>query len=945
MNTGEWLQRHWQQVQEIFDEALKLEPSARSQYVEAASGDDPELRAQVESLVRSLERAGDFLEQPPEETRDFDDVLSMTGQIIGPYRIVEELGRGGMGAVYRAVRTGDYEQQVAIKLIKRGLDTEFVLRRFRAERQILAKLQHPGIAQLLDGGSTPDGRPYFVMECIQGEPLDRYCEARNLPINERLRLFRMVCSAVEYAHRNLIVHRDIKPGNILVTADGIPKLLDFGIAKVLSPALEDPGGQTVVGAKLMTPEYASPEQKTGDPITTASDVYSLGVVLYVLLTGCLPKDQQGGAGVEKPSTAAVRSGNTQLAGRLSGDLDTIILKALRVEPERRYSSVENLSEDVRRYMESLPVSARKDRWSYRTSKFVRRHAAGVAAAALVTVSVIVGFGATLWEAHVAGIQRARAERRFNDVRKLANTLMFDIYDGVKELTGSTKARKQILDSALNYLDSLTQESGGDPALQRELASAYQRMGEVRLHQSAANLGDTRGALDCYRKALALRQAVAASPRAGHDDQVGLARTYYLLARISSVSGNPTESLESGQRAVEILEKLKDGARALDDKVLVALQASYDVVGDALSSDSNSGGLGRIPEAVDVHRKALVLAQGRQQKYPRAVAICLIKVGNDYRKLGDRKSALDAYYKSQEILLKLVGDSTKAEPRRDVAGIASAIGDTLVLEGDGKGALSAFDRCQRISKELAAADPANQQGQMDLGEATEGVGNSYYVLGNMVMARTQLATARELISEVSHHDPSNKDARTMLAVIDVQLGQVDEKSRRTVDALQEYRDALGIFLKGVSVDAGDIDARLNTGAAYLRIGSALARTKAYVQSEENYRHALEYVESLTNRKPADEGALYTAANAYFGLGEAMIGMSLDTAQTQEARMQSLNQARDFLRRSSAFWGRIHNPARLAPGGFDTASPKDVEAAEIRCKTALAALNRPAFAMRN
>ena len=280
----------WKQVRDILDAAIALAPSEREAHIQQACPDDPELRSEVDSLLRSHEQAGNvFLENP---AVNLNAVLeqpgpepSWIGRLIGVYRIVEQIGHGGMGEVYRAVRAdGQYEMEVAIKLVRTGYGSSELLQRFLHERQILASLDHPNIARLYDGGTTEDGIPYLVMELIRGTPIDLYCDENDLGINERLRLFTQVCAAVQYAHQRLVIHRDIKPGNILVTKDGIPKLLDFGIAKFLNPSS---GTETTV-VRAMTPEYASPEQIRGEPITTATDVYSLGVVLYRLLTGHSP---------------------------------------------------------------------------------------------------------------------------------------------------------------------------------------------------------------------------------------------------------------------------------------------------------------------------------------------------------------------------------------------------------------------------------------------------------------------------------------------------------------------------------------------------------------------------------------------------------------------------------------------------------------------------------
>jgi serine/threonine protein kinase len=373
----------WQRVKELFDAALERERATRVSFLAQAAADDPSLADEVLGLLDSDEKASAFLSTSPRpEYRNLassEPVSVPVGRHIGPYRVMGEIGQGGMGAVYRAVRDDDqYQKQVAIKLVRGGMDSEFVIERFKAERQILANLEHANIARLIDGGTTEEGWPYFSMEYVEGQPIDQYCASRSLSTRQRLELFLTVCSAVQYAHQRLVIHRDLKPRNILVTEDGVPKLLDFGIAKLLGA--EAGQGATLTGLPMLTPEYASPEQVKGEGITTASDVYSLGMLLYELLARkrayeiktrsleeiarmvCLAEPEQ-------PSAVAPRA----LSRQLAGDLDTIVLRAVRKESVRRYPSVQELSEDIRRHLVGLPVLARGDTLSYRAGKFVRRH--------------------------------------------------------------------------------------------------------------------------------------------------------------------------------------------------------------------------------------------------------------------------------------------------------------------------------------------------------------------------------------------------------------------------------------------------------------------------------------------------------------------------------------------------------------------------------------------
>jgi eukaryotic-like serine/threonine-protein kinase len=431
----------WQQIESIFQSALDCDPAVRGALLDSSCTGDPELRREVESLLAS------YHEDRPTDSRAFcqgmailEDraTLLMLDRKVGAYRIVREIGRGGMGVVYLAARADEsYEKLVALKVLPRGLDGEDIVRRFRSERQILASLEHPNITRMLDGGATEDGLPYLVMEYIEGEPIDLYCSTHRLNVSDRLRLFQQVCHAVSYAHRNLVVHRDIKPSNVLVTREGVPRLLDFGIAKLLSPGAV-PGDAIITALRAMTPEYASPEQIRGEPVTTATDVYSLGVLLYRLLTGRRPYRTQAASGreferaiceeePEKPSLAVRRArepipdpsgpssavegpeGSTEkLSRRLAADLDNVVLMAMRKEPTRRYVSPDQLSDDISRHLNDLPVIARPDTRNYRLSKFIRRNRTAVIAAAIVLMTLVAGLAVTLRQVHVARVQRDRA---------------------------------------------------------------------------------------------------------------------------------------------------------------------------------------------------------------------------------------------------------------------------------------------------------------------------------------------------------------------------------------------------------------------------------------------------------------------------------------------------------------------------------------------------------
>jgi serine/threonine-protein kinase len=497
----------------------------RQAFAEQTLGGDAEALREVLSLLRADARARGFLELPLVEPAAGGAAeaqgAAWIGKRIGPYRLVGKLGEGGMSTVYLAEREDEqYRRQVAIKVVRSAFAGEDQLRRFRAERQILASLDHPGIARLYDGGATEEGLPYLVMEYIEGEPIDDFCDRRRLTIAQRIELFRAVCSAVHYAHQNLVVHRDLKPGNILVTTAGLPRLLDFGIAKLLTPELLPAGPVTTVAwLRLMTPYYASPEQILGKPVTTGSDVYSLGLLLYKLLTGRLPRRFAGQAPAaiervvteeepEKPSAAVGRGGRdgpegpptpeagqleavarargvrpAQLRRLLAGDLDTVVLSALRRDPQRRYGSAEQLSEDLRRHLEGLPVLAHPDSLPYRAGKFLRRHRLAVgAAAAILLLAVGAAVAFALQSARLAR-ERDRAERERVKAQRVAEFLeeVFSLSHRADPRIEPMTAL-EVLERGARKLDQMGDQPQIQAALMHTMGRIYRDLG--RFEQAA-----------------------------------------------------------------------------------------------------------------------------------------------------------------------------------------------------------------------------------------------------------------------------------------------------------------------------------------------------------------------------------------------------------------------------------------------------------------------------
>jgi serine/threonine protein kinase/tetratricopeptide (TPR) repeat protein len=863
----------WQQVAEALDKVLHFSTGQRVDYLAEVARGDPELYRELESLLASHKEAGsEFLNTPALPTApgdvEADPQHSLLGRRLGAYQIVEVIGIGGMGKVYRAFRADDqYRKQVALKVVRGGQDSGFVISRFKNERQILASLDHPNIARLLDGGTTEEGVPYFVKELIEGKAIDRYCHEHNLATAERLKLFLQVCSAVQLAHQRLIVHRDLKPGNILVTPDGVPRLLDFGIAKLLDPAMGEGSEptQTLTQFRAFTPGYASPEQIKGEPITTASDVYSLGVVLYELLTGCSPYGSSGRTPHEisrsvcdlepvKPSTAIRRRSTSpqrggppvaggesnKLSRRLKGDLDNIILMAMRKEPPRRYNSVEQFAEDIRRHLENLPVIARRDTAGYRASKFIARHKTGVAATAAFAILLLAALFVTVREARIARQQaeiareqRARAERRFNDVRKLANSLMFEVHDSIKNLPGTTPARKLLVSRALEYLDSLSREASGDPSLQRELAAAYDRMGDVLGDTGTANLGDFVGASQSYAKALAIRESLAAANPTDLAVQTELADEYFRAAGVLQNTGDFAGALKTLQQAQPFMQRIAAGHSdpRLQDRIAglyyftgVALEKSGDFA-NALQNYRNGAS---VREPIAINLGANVFVRAHMVADYNGMAKMLTATGHVDEAIPLAAKALGIMKQLSE------ANPTNATFREWLAESYGISADLQVQKGNLEPALEFDRRAQEIFKELHNADPSN-----DL--AVGNLAFNYLSIGEILVRQSRIARGlqniRASLAMVQGIGvPKNLWDSTVLSESYSDLGMAygalaehamtrDERTRDWREARSWYQKALEVW--GEKAKLGTTDAMGRNQVA--PISQQLAKCDANLQA--------------------------------------------------------------------------------------------------------------------
>lgn len=753
----------WKKIKEAFAEAVEMPMGQREIFV--AQNCEPEIRVEVEKMLEM--DANDSLETSP--LQQFNPI----GKTIGKYKVLEEIGRGGMGKVYLATRE-DLGQKVALKIIKRGLDSEDILRRFKHESEILATLEHPNIARLIDGGTTDDGLPFYAMEFVEGMPIDEFCQNKSL--EEKLDLFRQVCKAVAYAHARLIVHRDLKPSNIIIDSEGTAKLFDFGIAKILT---EDNFGKkgTATSLGMMTPNYASPEQIRGEQVTTATDIYSLGIILYELLTGILPYDLRDKT-LDKvleivSKTETIRPSENPQSKiqnlKLKGDLDNIALKALQKEPERRYQSVKDLSEDIRRFLVGLPITARPDTFRYRATKFVQRNKIAVTAASLVFLSLIGGIVGIYYQYSVANHQRALAEKRFADVRELANKVVFRYHDEIAKFPGAVALREELVQDAVKYLDNLNAEEIDDNSLKLELARAYQKIGDVQGRPYTANLGKSEDALVSYKKSVdILEKALAKSP-----NEIELKREL-VKSYLRFISLNKRLAVADNEPIDRAL-KLQLEINETDDNKPIenALQLAevYINHGDYYGND--------IPNRIETYKKVADLLENIPDKtleiqhtLTRAnqrIGTNYVWLGDQFAKEGNKEKSLENYRLALPYTQKMF-ESTKLEIaiggttqnlQRVLAGCNQNLGENYLKLGEKAKGLEMLQKSLEITMDLAKADPQNTEAPIDVANSYISLSTAYEQFGDYQEAITANEKAIEILKKSISLDNKNAEVADAL----------------------------------------------------------------------------------------------------------------------------------------------------------------------------------------
>jgi eukaryotic-like serine/threonine-protein kinase len=879
-------------IEAIFNEALDAPSEVRPALIAERCDGDEVLMAEVKSLLRASDAEEHLTASRRREPgvgidNGIDAEIPLEQRRIGPYQLDRLLGRGGMGAVYLAHRVdGQFEQQVAVKLIDLPLATDFFRERFRMERQILAGLQHPFIARLLDGGVSADGDLYLAMEYVDGVPIHRYCETTGLTIAERLELFLSVCEAVQFAHQNLVVHRDLKPDNILVAVDGTPRLLDFGTAKLVSPSREkEEGDLTRQGFQSFTPQYASPEQVLGQPITTATDTYSLGVLLYLLLTGSLPyelKELTTGEMLrvicEEPPRKPVSGVGSK--NRLDADLEAILEKALRKEPQQRYRTAEQLASDVRDFLDGRPVAARRGTFRYLAAKFIRRNRVGIAAAALLALTLAAGIVGVVWQARLANVQRRRAEARAADLRQLSNSLLSELDEAIKQIPGSTGAQKLLVTRVLEHLDRMTKDAEGDRQSELDLVDAYTRLGNVQGNVYDQNLGDPAGALASLGKAIAIAEPLTRSDANDREALQSLATAQEDRGEVLGGLGRVVESVAMLKASVATYDKLLALPGAAPAMFLEAATVN-DTLADEVGEDS---GLADLPTAMVYYRTAMdldILAAKQDPKYvpaQKAVAHMQFKIGNAELDF-DQAQAL------RDLRISLVSLDALPEAERAKLPTVRLRGLTLRKEAVALTEMEQFDQAwplfdqsQVIFERIAAADSSDTKDIRALGDMKR-------LFFDVASGYDWAADVRSIGAPQSASEARRrylqKAAETWQKEIDAaQLMLKHDKAHEDWVVDRAYAQARVASLKQLLHEGGNASVTLKPALAELKTFAdrkdassrnlymaATAELMAEPQSVRDPRQALEWAErgtALTHRKESEW--LLTLAQAYRATGQ-------------------------------------------------------------------------------
>jgi len=887
--TGDQEER-WAKLQGWFEQAMDLASTERAGFVAALDVSD-DLRRELEGMVRVASSGGVDIGQSISKVAETASASLGQPRRFGPYRIVREIGHGGMGVVYEAVRDdAEFRQRVALKIAPQWRGEDQLHARIRHERQVLASLDHPNIARLLDGGSE-NGVPYFAMEYVDGTPLTVFVKERGFPVKGRIVLFQQILAGVQYAHLRMVVHRDLKPSNILVAEMGAPKLLDFGIAKILDPMA---GPSNTATGMIWTPDYASPEQVRGLPVTAQTDVYSLGLILYELLTGVRAQTADTSSPLaldrsiceqEAPAASTVVS-DAKLVRQLAGDLDNIIAKAMAKEPGRRYASVAELSADLTRYSDGLPVVARPNTFSYRAAKFLRRHKAMVAAAVLVVVSIAGGFLATLHQAR-------RAESRFQQVRTLANAFVFDVHDRIQFLPGSTPARQAIVQTALRYLENLQADASNDPSLARELAAAYLRIGDVQGNPTISNLGDRDGALASYRKGQALLAPLVA--QGDGPSRLPLARLEAGLALATKEKGDREASLTHYENACRLADAVLADAPA-DAGALRFTAILYAEWTRTLMQLRDARAVGAADRAMQVASQ-LVAADPSKLDSLSTLAAAHNSMGAASLAASELEKAAASYRESVRIRSELVRRAPEnVSYRRDLVVGFGTLGEVLGTRtgenlGDTAGAIAALESALEHTRWLRSHDAADKRAVFDDLSVRMRLGAAL-IEGRKLEEGLRLLRAALVENDALLRDePENYRYRLTSGFLLRKEGEALAALGRGKEAGSAYRRSIeryGALLSGPNAGV------VTFSVILLKVQSALLEVQSNPAAA---RGALEEAVALIAQSPAALTPMWNRAKVTGDVGRAY------------QRLGDEQRARKWLDESAGLWRGMKSPKAL------------------------------------
>jgi non-specific serine/threonine protein kinase/serine/threonine-protein kinase len=813
-----------------------------------------------------------------EPLRHPDDRL--IGSLVGRYRLVRRLGEGGMGAVYLGEREEDFAHRAAVKLLLEGVSNEETVRRFQAEKEALASFRHPSIVGLLDAGVTPAGIPYLVMDYVEGEPLDRYC-ARHAPgLYDRLRLIVQLLDAIAAAHRRLIVHCDLKPSNVLVTTAGAVQVLDFGIAKMLDPAQYGFAHPVTRTFRPLTPEFASPEQLQGAPITIAADIYAVGVLLYELLTGEHPFEDRILQPValleaicfEMPEPLSRRAARLALppfpANLLAGDLDAIVLKGLSKEPDRRYRDADAFAADLLRHLDGRPVEAQPATWRYRAAKFAHRRPALALAAAAAILAGALGAAGTVREAVRANRARARAQARFADVRKLSNAVLVDFYDRVGKLPGATAAQQLLVSRSVRYLDTLAAESRPDPSLALELAEGFIKLANLQGSPYENNIGQPLEGLATVDKAVRIASAAAgaAHPRAS----IVLSKARQTRGDVLLTIGRIAEAVDESRAAAGIMDRVvAEHPRDLD--ALLQAASSHETVADKLGSVGPTGMLDRgaalreLERSLDLYRRAIAVAPDNPRP-GRAVVVIQMKLA-DIGWDADPLRSLAGYEDALRSLEQLPARALDELPNRRLrASLLRRLGESFGELGRHDEAIQTLTADVQVLDSLLSIDPGNERARWDLIIAVNAQGNVEIARGRPQAALPCYTRVLELLAGTATLGQSTQLQLTHGETL-VAIGGALTDLGRPVDAAQKTRQGLAILRK-LTVGAE------GSTQALTRIAEALLTARP--AELQDARAALALLEKSLAWHAADPSAALVHARALRKLGRESEALSTAAA---------------------------------------------------------------------